>query len=144
MPQSSPVTRSHSRQSNRSSASTGSVHSLNNLERSATTTTASLSSSVDAVDVTDGPKHTDHTLWQETVNESDRLALSLEEIVHIRSVITKAELESLDVGVQIKESVEKRKICFLCLRTRFTFFVWGVQCKLCDRTVCSKCCSKVR
>lgn len=135
--------RPHSRQSDRSSLSTGSMHSLNDLGRSVATT-ASSSSSVDTVDVTDGPKTTDHTLWQETVNESERLALSLEEIVHIRSVITKAELESLDVGVQIKENVEKRKICFLCLRTRFTFFVWGVQCKLCDRTVCSKCCSKVR
>lgn len=82
--------------------------------------------------------------WQETVNVSDRLALTLEEIVHIRSVMTKAELEGLPVGVRIKEDVERRKVCFLCLRTRFTIFgQWGVQCKLCHRTVCTKCHSKV-
>lgn len=76
---------------------------------------------------------------------SDRLALTLEEIVHIRSVMTKAELEGLPVGVRVKEDVERRKVCFLCLRTRFTIFgQWGVQCKLCQRTVCSKCYSKVQ
>lgn len=81
---------------------------------------------------------------KETVGVSDRLALTLEEIVHIRSVMTKAELEGLPVGVRVKEDVERRKVCFLCLRTRFTIFgQWGVQCKLCQRTVCSKCYSKV-
>lgn len=82
--------------------------------------------------------------WKESIDVSDRLALTLEEIVHIRSVMTKAELEGLPVGVQVKEDVERRKVCFLCLRTRFTFLgQWGVQCKLCKRTVCSKCHSKV-
>lgn len=76
---------------------------------------------------------------------SDRLTLSLEEIVHIRSVMTKAELEGLPVGVQVKEDVERRKVCFLCLRTRFSLFrQWGVQCKLCQRTVCTKCHTKMR
>lgn len=86
----------------------------------------------------------DEQEWKETVGVSDRLALTLEEIVHIRSVMTKAELEGLPVGIRVKEDVERRKVCFLCLRTRFTIFgQWGVKCKLCQRTVCSKCYSKV-
>ncbi|XP_055371749.1 protein spire isoform X2 [Condylostylus longicornis] len=92
-------------------------------------------------------KNNDHdetnSHWMDKTT-SDRLSLTLEEIVHIRSVMTKAELEGLPVGVRVKEEVEKRKICFLCLRTRFTIFVWGIQCKLCQRTVCSKCSSKMR
>lgn len=142
---STPTTRPHSRQSNGSNGLTDSGHSLNQLGQSiATSSSSSLSiDMIDGVDSQDMTKNIHQNLWQEIVNDSDRLALSLEEIIHIRSVITKAELESLDVGAQIKENVEKRKICFLCLRTRFTFFVWGAQCKLCDRTVCSKCCSKV-
>lgn len=76
---------------------------------------------------------------------SDKLSLTLEEIIHIRSVMTKAELEGLPVGVKVKEEVERRKLCFLCLRTRFSLFGQrGVNCKLCDRTVCSKCYSKMR
>ncbi|XP_036329470.1 protein spire-like [Rhagoletis pomonella] len=85
----------------------------------------------------------DEETWLE--RGDDRLSLTLEEIVHIRSVMTKAELEGLPVGVRVKEDVEKRKVCFLCLRTRFSIFgPWGIQCKLCQRTVCSKCYTKMR
>lgn len=38
--------------------------------------------------------------------------MTLEEIVHIRSVLTKAELESLPVEGQVKEDVEKGKVLF--------------------------------
>ena len=85
----------------------------------------------------------DEKTWNE--RGDDRLSLTLEEIVHIRSVMTKAELEGLPVGIRVKEDVEKRKICFLCLRTRFSIFgPWGIQCKICQRTVCSKCYTKMR
>ncbi|XP_065200343.1 protein spire isoform X2 [Planococcus citri] len=78
--------------------------------------------------------------WQD-----ECLSLTLEEIVHIRSVLTKAELESLPVEGHVKDDVEKRKVCFLCLKTRFSIFgPWGQICKLCSRTVCSKCYSKMR
>lgn len=86
----------------------------------------------------------DEHLWRDKL-ETDRLSLTLEEIVHIRSVITKAELESLPVGIHIKEDVEKRKLCFLCLRTKFGILSSrGVPCKLCQRTVCAKCYTKMR
>ncbi|XP_058125092.1 protein spire [Anopheles ziemanni] len=86
----------------------------------------------------------DEHQWKDTFNLNDRLSLTLEEIVHIRSVMTKAELEGLPVDVHIKEDVEKRKVCFLCLRTRFTLFARGILCKLCQRTVCNKCNTKMR
>ncbi|CRL00684.1 CLUMA_CG013942, isoform B [Clunio marinus] len=86
----------------------------------------------------------DEHQWRDKL-ESDRLSLTLEEIVHIRSVITKAELESLPVGIHIKEDVEKRKLCFLCLRTKFGLLSSrGIPCKLCQRTVCAKCYTKMR
>lgn len=43
----------------------------------------------------------------------DRLSLTLEEIVHIRSVLTKAELEVLPVEGRVKEDVEKRRVSYL-------------------------------
>ncbi|XP_055710366.1 protein spire isoform X3 [Phlebotomus papatasi] len=88
----------------------------------------------------------DEKEWKEgQASISDRLSLTLKEIMHIRSVITKADLELLPVEVKIKEDVEKRKVCFLCLKTRFSIFgPWGVLCKLCQKTVCSKCYSKMR
>lgn len=82
--------------------------------------------------------------WHETMSVDDRLSLTLEEIVHIRSVLTKAELEALPVEGHIKSDVENRKVCFLCLKTRFGIFgPWGHRCTLCKRTICSKCCSKM-
>lgn len=47
---------------------------------------------------------------KEESDTDDRLSLTLEEIVHIRSVMTKAELEGLPIEVRIKEDVERRKV----------------------------------
>ncbi|XP_052758521.1 protein spire [Galleria mellonella] len=89
--------------------------------------------------------HAPHKQWQDAIMSDDRLSLTLEEIVHIRSVLTKAELEVLPVEGRVKEDVEKRRVCFLCLKTRFGIFgPWGQKCKLCKKTVCQKCCSKMR
>lgn len=137
--QSTPTSRPESRQSEFSTTVT--MNPLNPMNASTYSTT-------EIIDI-DEPeeecaKEAIDKQWQETISVSDRLALTLEEIVHIRSVMTKAELEGLPVGVRIKEDVERRKVCFLCLRTRFTIFgQWGVQCKLCHRTVCNRCYSRV-
>ncbi|XP_033219306.1 protein spire isoform X1 [Belonocnema kinseyi] len=99
--------------------------------------------------------HSDAKDWQNETPEQkpslndmfldDRLSLTLEEIVHIRSVLTKAELESLPVEGRVKEDVEKRRVCFLCLKTRFGILgPWGQRCRLCERTVCVKCYTKMR
>lgn len=72
------------------------------------------------------------------------MSLTLEEVVHIRNVLTKAELESLLSNRSLYEDVEKRKVCFTCKKTKFSFFrPWGVKCKLCERTICDKCSTKM-
>lgn len=36
------------------------------------------------------------------------------------------------------------QVCFTCKEIKFSFFgPWGVKCKMCERTVCDKCSSKV-
>ncbi|RXG55795.1 Protein spire, partial [Armadillidium vulgare] len=75
----------------------------------------------------------------------DCLSLTLEEVVHIRNVLTKADLDALPLDLSIKEDVEKGKICFLCMKTRFGFFApRGRECRLCKRIVCKKCVTKMR
>lgn len=56
--------------------------------------------------------------WQDAVSLDDRLSLTLAEIVHIRTVLTKAELEALPAEGRVRHDVEARKVCFLCLKTR--------------------------
>nr|CAI5845395.1 unnamed protein product [Callosobruchus analis] len=182
--------------------------------------------------------------WQDSISLDDRLSLTLSEIVHIRTVLTKAELEALPVeerqearklqpdaqplpkvkkersptagqsateeeseeeslrnfirkititakdlknlikaipntksdiknGIleinrqieqldrkgysynstnktteqvgpgRVRHDVESRKVCFLCLKTRFGIFgPWGRRCALCRRTVCARCCRR--
>lgn len=53
------------------------------------------------------------------------LSLTLEEIVHIRSVLTKAELESLPVEGHVKEDVEKRKVTHFGFFWRLYIFLWN-------------------
>ncbi|CAG9854857.1 unnamed protein product [Phyllotreta striolata] len=82
--------------------------------------------------------------WQDTISLDDRLSLTLSEIVHIRTVLTKAELDALPVEGKVRHDVEARKVCFLCLKTRFGIFgPWGQRCTLCKRTVCTKCSSRM-
>ncbi|CAL1530263.1 unnamed protein product [Lymnaea stagnalis] len=79
--------------------------------------------------------------WQ---NPVECLSLTLEEVTHIREVLTKAELESLISHPDLYQQVSKSKLCFTCKTSRFTLFgEWGTKCKLCKRTVCSKCLRKM-
>lgn len=59
--------------------------------------------------------------WQDAIMSDDRLSLTLEEIVHIRSVLTKAELEVLPVEGRVKEDVEKRRVSHFALVKIFIF-----------------------
>jgi len=72
------------------------------------------------------------------------LDLTLDEVIHIRTVLTKAELEGLPLDGSLKDDVEKGKVCFLCMKTRFGFFSRGCKCELCSRQVCAKCSTKMR
>jgi len=72
------------------------------------------------------------------------LELTFEEVVHIRSVLARAELEALPLDNNLKEDVEGKKICFLCMKTKFSIFQWGSQCQMCCQQVCGKCLAKMR
>ncbi|XP_050399142.1 protein spire homolog 1 isoform X2 [Patella vulgata] len=77
-------------------------------------------------------------------NPIECLNLTLEEVTHIRSVLTKAELESLITQPTLYNQVAKSKICFTCKKIKFSLFgEWGTKCKFCKRSVCSKCLRKM-
>ncbi|CAG2110267.1 unnamed protein product [Medioppia subpectinata] len=72
------------------------------------------------------------------------LSLSLQEVQHIRNVLTKAELETLAVTKDLRSDLENGKICFTCLKTRFSFFgQWPRECQICKRVVCERCATKM-
>ncbi|XP_052269457.1 protein spire homolog 1-like isoform X6 [Dreissena polymorpha] len=91
---------------------------------------------ISACDTKNGKKHK----WQ---NPIECLSLTLEEVIHIRTVLTKAELESLIMNPDLYTKVGKGKICFTCKKTEFKFFKWGTKCKFCGRSVCNYCLKKM-
>ncbi|XP_061111669.1 protein spire homolog 1 isoform X3 [Conger conger] len=72
------------------------------------------------------------------------LALTVEEVMHIRQVLVKAELEKFQQYKDVYSALKKGKLCFCCRTKRFSFFTWSYTCQFCKRYVCSQCCKKMR
>ncbi|XP_023186590.1 protein spire homolog 1-like isoform X3 [Xiphophorus maculatus] len=72
------------------------------------------------------------------------LSLTVEEVMHIRQVLVKAELEKFQQYKDIYNAMKKGKLCFCCRTKRFSFFTWSYTCQFCIKPVCSQCCKKMR
>ncbi|KAM6904240.1 protein spire homolog 1 isoform 2-T2 [Lycodopsis pacificus] len=74
------------------------------------------------------------------------LALTVEEVMHIRQVLVKAELERFQQysTAEIYTALKKGKVCFSCRTKRFSLFTWSYTCQFCKRPVCSQCSKKMR
>lgn len=72
------------------------------------------------------------------------LALTVEEVMHIRQVLVKAELEKFQQYKEVYNALKKGKLCFCCRTKRFSLFTWSYTCQFCKRPVCSQCCKKMR
>uniref|UniRef100_A0A3Q3XA22 KIND domain-containing protein n=1 Tax=Mola mola TaxID=94237 RepID=A0A3Q3XA22_MOLML len=72
------------------------------------------------------------------------LALTVEEVMHIRQVLVKAELEKFQQYKDIYNALKKGKLCFSCRTKRFSLFTWSYTCQFCKRPVCSQCSKKMR
>uniref|UniRef100_A0A3B3YY34 KIND domain-containing protein n=1 Tax=Poecilia mexicana TaxID=48701 RepID=A0A3B3YY34_9TELE len=70
------------------------------------------------------------------------LSLTVEEVMHIRQVLVKAELEKFQQYKDIYNAMKKGKLCFCCRTKRFSFFTWSYTCQFCIKPVCSQCCKK--
>ncbi|XP_068590694.1 protein spire homolog 1 isoform X5 [Cebidichthys violaceus] len=72
------------------------------------------------------------------------LSLTVEEVMHIRQVLVKAELEKFQQYKDIYNAMKKGKLCFCCRSKRFSFFTWSYICQFCKKPVCAQCCKKMR
>uniref|UniRef100_A0A8C7D657 Spire-type actin nucleation factor 1a n=1 Tax=Oncorhynchus kisutch TaxID=8019 RepID=A0A8C7D657_ONCKI len=61
------------------------------------------------------------------------LALTVEEVMHIRQVLVKAELEKLQQYNDVYNELRKGKLCFSCRTKRFSFFNRSYTCQFCKR-----------
>uniref|UniRef100_A0A3P8WM64 Spire-type actin nucleation factor 1a n=1 Tax=Cynoglossus semilaevis TaxID=244447 RepID=A0A3P8WM64_CYNSE len=72
------------------------------------------------------------------------LALTVEEVMHIRQVLVKAELEKFQQYKEVYNALKKGKLCFSCRTKKFSLFTWSYTCQFCKRPVCSQCSKKMR
>nr|XP_057903128.1 protein spire homolog 1 isoform X2 [Doryrhamphus excisus] len=72
------------------------------------------------------------------------LALTVEEVMHIRQVLVKAELEKFQQYKDVYTALKKGKLCFSCRTKRFSLFTWSYTCQFCKRPVCFQCSTKMR
>nr|XP_054601158.1 protein spire homolog 1 isoform X3 [Nothobranchius furzeri] len=72
------------------------------------------------------------------------LALTVEEVMHIRQVLVKAELEKFQQYKDVYSALKKGKICFCCRNKKFSLFTWSYVCQFCKRPVCAQCSRKMR
>ncbi|GAB1609430.1 protein spire homolog 2-like isoform X2 [Argonauta hians] len=85
-----------------------------------------------------------HPLSKKWQNPIECLSLTLDEVIHIRQVLTKAELESLLTDPQLYDLVSRGKVCFSCKSVKFSLFSqWGNNCQFCKKVVCNKCIRKI-
>uniref|UniRef100_U3E837 Protein spire homolog 2 n=1 Tax=Callithrix jacchus TaxID=9483 RepID=U3E837_CALJA len=82
-------------------------------------------------------------LWLEFSHPVESLALTVEEVMDVRRVLVKAEMEKFLQNKELFSSLKKGKIC-CCCRARFPLFSWPPTCLLCKRAVCTSCSIKMK
>ncbi|XP_046539946.1 protein spire homolog 2 isoform X6 [Equus quagga] len=73
-----------------------------------------------------------HHLWLEFSHPVESLALTVEEVMDVRRVLVKAEMEKFLQNKELFSSLKKGKIC-CCCRTKFSLFSWPPTCLFCKR-----------
>ncbi|XP_054025833.1 protein spire homolog 2 isoform X2 [Dryobates pubescens] len=82
-------------------------------------------------------------LWLEFSHPVESLALTVEEMMNVRRVLVKAEMEKFQQSKELYSSLRKGKVC-CCCRAKFPLFSWPAACLFCKRSVCSSCSLKMK
>ncbi|XP_057693639.1 protein spire homolog 2 isoform X1 [Corythoichthys intestinalis] len=73
----------------------------------------------------------------------DSLALTVDEVINVRRVLVKAEMEKFLQSKELYNNLKKGKVC-CCCRVKFPIFSWPSSCLLCKRSVCNACSAKMK
>ncbi|XP_020365667.1 protein spire homolog 2 isoform X1 [Rhincodon typus] len=73
----------------------------------------------------------------------ESLALTVEEVINVRKVLVKAEMEKFLPSKDLYNSLRKGKVC-CCCKMKFPLFSWPSTCLFCKRSVCGSCNLKIK
>ena len=76
----------------------------------------------------------------EDIEITSKIAMTLEEVKHVRGTLAKLELESLDPEDRLYKDLSNGRLCFCCRGKKFSLFgSWSRVCEICQRKVCQNC-----
>ncbi|XP_067854123.1 protein spire homolog 2 [Heptranchias perlo] len=73
----------------------------------------------------------------------ESLALTVEEVINVRKVLVKAEMEKFLQSKDLYNNLKKGKVC-CCCKVKFPLFSWPSTCLFCKRSVCGSCSLKMK
>ncbi|XP_067090372.1 protein spire homolog 2 isoform X1 [Osmerus mordax] len=83
-------------------------------------------------------------LWMEEFSHPvESLALTVDEVINVRRVLVKAEMEKYLPSKELYNNLKRGKVC-CCCRVKFPLFSWPSNCLLCRRCVCASCSAKMK
>ncbi|XP_062923101.1 protein spire homolog 2 isoform X3 [Mobula hypostoma] len=83
------------------------------------------------------------SLMEEFSHPVESLALTVEEIINVRKVLVKAEMEKFLQNKDLYNGLKKGKVC-CCCKTKFPMLSWPSTCLFCKRSVCGSCSLKIK
>ncbi|XP_070981732.1 protein spire homolog 2-like isoform X2 [Oncorhynchus clarkii lewisi] len=82
--------------------------------------------------------------WMEEFSHPvESLALTVDEVINVRRVLVKAEMEKYLQNKELYYNLRRGKVC-CCCRIKFPLFSWPSTCLLCKRSVCGSCSAKMK
>ncbi|XP_041853454.1 protein spire homolog 2 isoform X2 [Melanotaenia boesemani] len=91
-----------------------------------------------------GSRPEDKHQWMEEFSHPvESLALTVDEVINVRRVLVKAEMEKFLQSKELYNNLKKGKLC-CCCRVKFPLFSWPATCLLCKRSVCGSCSAKMK
>nr|XP_046149378.1 protein spire homolog 2 isoform X3 [Oncorhynchus gorbuscha] len=84
-----------------------------------------------------------HQWMEEFSHPVESLALTVDEVINVRRVLVKAEMEKYLQNKELYYNLRRGKVC-CCCRIKFPLFSWPSTCLLCKRSVCGFCSAKMK
>ncbi|XP_040018868.2 protein spire homolog 2-like [Gasterosteus aculeatus] len=84
-----------------------------------------------------------HQLMEEFSHPVESLALTVDEVINVRRVLVKAEMEKFLPNKELYNNLKRGKVC-CCCKVKFPIFSWPSTCLLCKRAVCGSCSAKMK
>ncbi|XP_033489965.2 protein spire homolog 2 [Epinephelus lanceolatus] len=105
---------------------------------------SSVDETTEGSETTSGSRAGDEHQWMEEFSHPvESLALTVDEVINVRRVLVKAEMEKFFQSKELYNNLKKGKVC-CCCRVKFPLFSWPSTCLLCKRSVCGSCSAKMK